>query len=222
MCHYKVTSKIQFTTKSFNLICLFEKYWCESASLTRLKCLVLLKCKHLFVDNKKAHTQPSNISVLVLVPGLGRMCFFPLNLNLIFLSIVFHYFISSILHIFLGIILCNISHNKRLTTVGRCLFWRCWALQGDTVTSAALHLVLIAFELITPVSVKQCCQTSPAQQCFFSILRTPVGQMEASWAVECCIGNSCEDEVTLLTLLAEFTGLLSAGYCRGWQCLDFF
>lgn len=42
-----------------------------------------------------------------------------------------------------------------------CLSRRGWL--SVSVTSAALHLVLIASELITPASVKQCCQTSPAQ-----------------------------------------------------------
>lgn len=90
--------------------------------------------------------------------------------------------------------------DRRLTTIGRSLFWRCWALLGVSVTSAALHLCLIASELITPLSVKQRCQTSPAQPCFRFILCTPVVQMEASQADEWGIENSCEDEVTLSTL----------------------
>lgn len=70
-----------------------------------------------------------------------------------------------------------------LQEIERSLFWHSWTLLGwlsGSVTSAALHLVLIASELITPVCVKQCCQTSPAQPCFHSILCTPAGQMEAS------------------------------------------
>lgn len=60
--------------------------------------------------------------------------------------------------------------------------WVLWGWLSISVTSAALHLVLIACELITPVSVTQCCQISPAQPCCHSILCTPTGQMEA-WEV---------------------------------------
>ena len=55
----------------------------------------------------------------------------------------------------------DLTCDSRLTTIGRSRL--VGALVGVSVTSAARHLVLIAFELITPVSVKQCCQTSPAQ-----------------------------------------------------------
>lgn len=84
----------------------------------------------------------------------------------------------------------------------RSLFWRSWALLvwlSVSVTSAALHLVLIASELITPESVKQCCQTSPAQPCFHSILHTPAGQMEASEDEWCVENRACGYEVTLLS-----------------------
>lgn len=69
-----------------------------------------------------------------------------------------------------------------------------------SVTSAALHLVLIASELITPASVKQCCQTSHAQPLLsLHILCSPAGQMEASEApMTGVLENSCEDyEATL-------------------------
>lgn len=65
--------------------------------------------------------------------------------------------------------------------------WHSLALLGWLsvgVTSAALHLVLIASKLITAVSVKQCCQTSPAQPCFLYILCTPADQMGLSEADE--------------------------------------
>lgn len=63
-----------------------------------------------------------------------------------------------------------------------CVARRGWL--SVSVTSAALHLVLIASELITPASVKQCCQTSPAQP------STPAGQMEEAG---CCIRRASEE-----------------------------
>lgn len=93
----------------------------------------------------------------------------------------------------------NITHDKRLTAIERSVAWRSWALRGwlsVSVTSAALHLVLIASELITPASVKQCCQTSPAQPCLRSILCTPAGQMEAS--EEGLYSNGCEEHKVVL------------------------
>lgn len=97
------------------------------------------------------------------------------------------------LYCYFVMLLClclNITHDKRLTAIERSVAWRSWALRGwlsVSVTSAALHLVLIASELITPASVKQCCQTSPAQPCLHSILCTPAGQMEASEVDGGCI-----------------------------------
>lgn len=81
------------------------------------------------------------------------------------------------------------------------LFWALLGWPSVSVTSAALRLVLIASEIITPVSVKQCCQTPLAQQCFHSILCTPADQMEASQADERFAADSCEDyEVAFFTL----------------------
>lgn len=106
---------------------------------------------------------------------------------------------KAVLHYFIILVTCgdcqfvfDIAHDRRLTTKERSLFWHSWALlgwQSVSVTSAALHLVLIASELITPASVKQCCQTSPAQPRFHSIPCTPTGQMEASEELECCFGK---------------------------------
>lgn len=95
--------------------------------------------------------------------------------------------------ILLNCVLASWSYSESLLKIVS--FWQRVALLGwlcVSVTSAALHLVLIGSKLITPLSVKQCCQTSPAQPCFHSILCSPADRIGLSQ----CIRN-CSEQVNM-------------------------
>lgn len=114
------------------------------------------------------------------------------------------YLSNSVQQILLNCILASWSYTEYLLKI--VCFWQSVALLGwqcVSVTSAALHLVLIGSKLITPLSVKQCCQTSPAQPCFHSILCSPADRIGASQCIRngskqvnmklCCLELSHEE-----------------------------
>lgn len=114
-------------------------------------------------------------------------CMFLNNVVLICQKI---YLSNCVQQILLNCVLASCCYTEYLLKT--VCFWQSAALLGwlcVSVTSAALHLVLIGSKLITPLSVKQCCQTSPAQPCFHFILCSPADRVGPSVFLETAVSK---------------------------------